>query len=87
MEMPMGATVSFPSVPGWSWSESNTRPPTFSSTGRDNLQITITGTTSGGGYAPNVATLTFDFFIDENGVFQNSITLIAEPPGLQTSNY
>src|SRR5215470_5375240 len=76
--MSMGAEVSIPSVPGWSWTESDMGP-TFSSTGPDNLQITITGMTSGGGYAPTVATLTLDFFIDENGVFQNSITLIAEP--------
>jgi len=79
--MSMGAEVSIPSVPGWSWTESDMGP-TFSSTGPDNLQITITGMTSGGGYAPTVATLTLDFFIDENGVLQNSITLIAEPPGL-----
>ena len=78
--MSMGAEVSFPSVPGCSWTESDNGP-TFSSTGPDNLQITITGMTKGGGYAPTAATLTLDFFIDENGVFQNSITLIAEPPG------
>ena len=84
MEMPMGATVSFPSVPGWSWTESENGP-TFSSTGPDNLQITSTGMTSGGGYEPVAATLTANFFIDENGFLQNSITLIAEPPGLQTS--
>src|SRR5215471_4953065 len=83
--MSMGVMVSLPSVPGWSWTESDTSP-TFNSTGPDNLQITITGMTRGGGYAPTVATLTLDFFIDENGVLQNSITLIAEPPGLQISN-
>jgi len=83
--MSMGARVSIPSVPGWSWTESDASP-TFSSTGPDHLQITITGMTRGGGYAPTVATLTLDFFIDENGVLQNSITLIAEPPGLQISN-
>jgi hypothetical protein len=82
--MSMGAEVSFPSVPGWSWTETDASP-TFSSTGPDNLQITITGMTSGGGYAPAVATLTLDFFIDANGL-HNSITLIAEPPGLQTGN-
>ena len=77
--MSMGAEVSFPSVPGCSWTETDTSP-TFISTGPDNLLITITGMTSGGGYAPTVATLTLDFFIDANGVLQNSITLIAEPP-------
>ena len=81
----MGAEVSFPSVSGWSWMETDTSP-TFSSTGPDNLQITITGMTSGGGYAPTLATLTLDFFIDENGVLQNSLPLIAEPPGLQIGN-
>ena len=82
--MSMGAEVSIPSVSDWSWTETDMAP-TFSSTGPDNLQVTITGMTSGGGYAPTVATLTLDFFTDENGVIQNSITLIAEPPGLQTS--
>jgi hypothetical protein len=84
--MSMGAEVSIPSVPGWSWTETETDAPTFSSTGPANLQITMTGMTSGGGYAPAAATLTLDFFIDQNGVLQNSITLIAEPPGLQTGN-
>src|SRR5215831_6194443 len=83
--MSMGAEVSIPSVPGWSWMETDAAP-TFSSTGPENLQITITGMTSGGGYAPTVATLTLEFFIDRNGMLQNSITLIAEPPGLQTRN-
>jgi len=83
--MSMDAEVSIPSVPGWSWTETDMAP-TFSSTGPDNLQITITGMTSGGRYAPTVATLTLDFSTDENGVIQNSITLIAKPPGLQTSN-
>ena len=54
--MSMGAEVSIPSVPGWSWMETDAAP-TFSSTGLDNLQITMTGMTSGGGYAPAVATL------------------------------
>lgn len=81
----MGTMVSLPSVPGWSWMETDMAP-TFSSTGPDNLQITIAGMTSGGGYAPRAATLTLDFFIDANGVLQNFITLIAEPPGLQIGN-
>jgi hypothetical protein len=85
MEMPMGVTVSIPFVRGWSWTETDTGP-TFSSTGPDNLRITFTGMTRGGGYAPTVATLTADFFKDENGFLKNSITLIAEPPGLQISN-
>jgi hypothetical protein len=80
--MSMGADVSFPSRPGWSWTESDNSP-TFSSTGPDNLQITITGMTSGKGYAPTQATLTLEFFIDENGALQNSITLVAEPPGAE----
>jgi hypothetical protein len=83
--MSMGAEVSIPSVPGWSWMETDMGP-TFSSTGPDNLQITITGMTSGGGYAPTQATLTLEFFIDQNGMLQNSITLIAEAPGLQIKN-
>jgi hypothetical protein len=78
--MSMGAEVSFPSVPGWSWMESDMGP-TFSSTGPDDLQITITGMTSGRGYAPTAAMLTLEFFIDENGAFQESITLTAAPPG------
>jgi hypothetical protein len=78
--MSMGAMVSIPSVPGWSWMESDMGP-TFSSAGPDNLQITITGMTSGGGYAPAEAMLTLEFFMDENGMLQNSITLIAAPPG------
>jgi len=84
-DMSMGATVSIPSVPGWSWMETDAAP-TFRSTGPDNLQITMTGMTSGGGYAPAVATLTLEFFIDQNGMLQNSITLIAEAPGLQIKN-
>jgi len=83
--MSMGATVSIPSVPGWSWMETEAAP-TFSSTGPDNLQITMTGMTSGGRYAPTEATLTLEFFIDQNGVLQNSITLTAQPPGLQMGN-
>ena len=82
---PEVAEVSIPSVPGWSWTESDSGP-TFSSTGPNDLQITITGMTSGGGYAPVPATLTLEFFIDDNGFFHNSITLIAEPPGRQTRN-
>ena len=77
--MSMGASLSIPSL-GWSWVESDMGP-TFSSTGPDNLQITITGMTSGGVYAPTTATLTLDFFIDQNGMLQNVLTLTAEPPG------
>jgi hypothetical protein len=78
--MSMGATVSLPAVPGWSWTETDMGP-TFSSTGPDHLEITMTGVTSGGRYAPAEATLTLDFFNDGNDVL---ITLIAEPPGLET---
>jgi hypothetical protein len=80
--MSMGAEVSIPSVPGWSWMESDMGP-TFSSTGPDNLHITIMGMTSGGGYAPTAATLTLDFFIDQAGMLENFLTLTAEPPGQQ----
>jgi len=77
--MSMGAEVTIPSV-DWSWMESDMGP-SFSSTGPNNLHITLTGMTMGGGYAPTTATLTLDLFIDENGIIQNVLTLNAEPPG------
>ena len=77
-----GFTIS--SVPGWMLMD--TGPATFSSTGPDNLQITALGMTMGGDYPMTDATLIFDFSTDEDGVVRGSITLIAEPPGLQNSN-
>ena len=66
-----------PSVPGWMLM--GTGPATFSSSGPGNLQITEMEMTMGGGYPMTDATLTFDFFTDEDGVVRGSLTLSASP--------